>query len=281
MTLPLEGRQIVVVGINAPALAAGARLASLGASVIKIEPPGGDPVEEAAPGWYVEATAAQHVLRLDLKTRAGRERAEHEIARADGLVTAMRPAALERLGLGVGIVAARHPNLVRVAIVGFPPPRDNIAGHDLTYLAPLGVLDPPSLPRVLIADLAGAERVVSTLLALLVGLESGRPERFADVALSEAAEAFAVSYRHGATAPGGKVGGGDVLYRIYEAADGWIAVAALESHFRERILSELGLEHEDPLALAETFRSRGKAEWEAWAEERDLPIVAVARRLDE
>jgi crotonobetainyl-CoA:carnitine CoA-transferase CaiB-like acyl-CoA transferase len=266
----------VVLGVNAPAMVAGARLAALGAEVVKIEPPTGDPTGHASPGWYGEETAAQRILRLDLKSESGREQAEQELAGADALLTSMRPGSLDRLGFGPDALAARHPELVCVAIVGFPSPRADVAGHDLTYAAGLGLLEPPSLPRVLVADLAGAERAVSALLGLLVGRGRGRPGRYEEVALASAAEAFAAAYRHGVTAPGGVAGGGDALYRLYEAADGWIAVAALEAHFRTRLLGELGLEVEDPAALAERFRGRGKADWEAWAEARDLPIAAVA-----
>ena len=276
MTGPLGGTRVVVLGVNAPAMVAGARLAALGAEVVKIEPPSGDPTGHASPAWYGEETAAIRVLRLDLKSGPGRDEAERELAQADGLLTTMRPAALDRLGFGRDALAARHPDLVCVAIVGFPSPRENVAGHDLTYAAGLGLLEPPALPRVLVADLAGAERAVSSLLALLVGLGRGGSGRYLEVALSAAAEAFAAAYRHGITAPGGTAGGGDVLYQLYEAADGWIAVAALEEHFRTRLLGELGLPDEDPAVLAETFRGRAKSDWEAWAEARDLPIAAVA-----
>lgn len=272
---PLSGLRLLIIGVNVPAVAAGERLTELGAAVTKIEPPSGDPVEDAAPAWYAEACAGQTVVRLDLKSSEGRAAVEAELARADGLLTAMRPVALERLGLGGDALALRHPGLVRVAIVGFPSPRENVAGHDLTYAAGLGLLDPPSLPRVLVADLAGAERAVSVLLALLLGRERGAAGRFAEVALSTAAGAFAVAYRHGVTAPGGTAGGGEPLYRLYQAADGWIAVAALEPHFRTRLLGELGLTGVDPEALAVAFGTRGASEWQAWAEARDLPIAAV------
>ena len=276
MSTALGGLRVVVLGVNVPALVAGERLSGLGASVIKVEPPAGDPVEHSSPAWYAEATAGQTVLRLDLKSASGLAAVEAEVASADGLVTAMRPAALERLGLGATALARRFPRLVHVAIVGFPAPRENVAGHDLTYAAALGILDPPSLPKVLVADLAGAERAVSSLLALLLGRERGGSERVAEVALSDAAEAFAASYRHGATAPGGLAGGGDALYGLYEASDGWIAVAALEPHFRRRLLDELGLQAGEADTVAVAFRKRRAAEWEAWAEACDLPIAAVA-----
>ena len=275
MSRPLDGFRVVALGVNAPLIVAGARLASLGADVVKIEPPSGDPTGASAPDWYAADTAAQRVLRVDLKEAEGKRRADEELAGADALLTSLRPAALDRLGYGAAELAERHPGLAYVAIVGYPAPRQNVAGHDLTYQAALGLLDPPSLPRVLVADLAGAERAVTAVVGLLLARERGRPERYEEVPLSAAAEALAAGYRYGITAPGGLAGGGDALYGLYEAADGWIAVAALEGHFRRRLLRELGVEREDRPALAAAFRGRGTTEWEAWAEERDLPIAAV------
>ena len=67
------------------------------------------------------------------------------------------------------------------------------------------------------------------------------------------------------------LGGGSPFYGLYEADGGWIGVAALEPRFRERLVAEL----DEP--DGHTFRGRTPAEWERWADERDLPIAAVAR----
>jgi alpha-methylacyl-CoA racemase len=92
---------------------------------------------------------------------------------------------------------------------------------------------------VLVADLAGAERAVSAALLLLFTRERGRGAGYAQVALSEAAQSFAEPLRQGLTAPGGVLGGGFPGYRTYRARDGYVALAALEPHFWERLLQEL------------------------------------------
>ena len=276
MSGALSGFRVVILGVNVPAMVVGARLASFGAHVTKIESPAGDPTEHAAADWYRDASVGIDVRKVDLKADAGKAEVAELVADADVLVTVMRPSAVERLGFGYAALAAKHPELVYVAITGFPTPRENVAGHDLTYQAELGLLTPPALPRVLVADLAGSERTVSAVTALLAGRGRGNAERFAEVALSESAEAFAVGHRYGVTAPGGVAGGADVLYGLFEAADGWIAVAALETHFRTRLLSQLGLDREDRTELAAIFRTRGAREWQEWAEGLDLPIAAVA-----
>src|SRR4051812_5394622 len=165
MSAPLDLR-VLNLGINVPPLAAAARLGELGASVTKVEPPAGDPVAAVAPAWYTEATAGQTILHLDLKDPVARAQLEPLLAEADVLLTSSRPSALERLGLGRELLRSSFPRLVHVAIVGHAPPREDVAGHDLTYAAEHGLVAPPALPRTLVADLAGAERAVSTALAL-------------------------------------------------------------------------------------------------------------------
>jgi crotonobetainyl-CoA:carnitine CoA-transferase CaiB-like acyl-CoA transferase len=71
------------------------------------------------------------------------------------------------------------------------------------------------------------------------------------------------------------LGGAYPLYGFYRANDGWIAIAALEPHFAERLLSELGLKKADRTALERIFLQRKAASWEKWAQELDLPLVAV------
>lgn len=273
---PLRGVSVVNLGINAPAPVAAARLTELGASVTKVEPPAGDPLHVAAPAWYASVTAGQRVVMLDLKSPGDRATLDGMLDGCDVLLTSHRPSALARLGLAWSALESRFPQLIQVAIVGHRAPRHEVAGHDLTYLAVQGLLSPPELPRTLIADLGGAERAVSTALALLWSRSRDGATRYAEVALEDAAAAFARPLRHGLTKPGGMLGGGLPAYGLYEADGGWVAVAALEPHFSARLLSELGLpESAGRHELAEALRARSPAAWEAWAEERDIPLTAV------
>lgn len=272
---PLEGVRMVSLAVNIPGPVAAARLRALGASVAKVEPPGGDPLRLAVPEWYAELAEGQEVLALDLKEADGRATLERLLTDADLLLTSSRPAALARLGLGSAALHARHPGLSQVAITGYPPPEADQPGHDLTYQAGLGLVEPPALPRALLADLAAAERAVSAALALLLARRREPAGRIAYVAISAAAEAFAEPLRRGLTVPGGILGGGDPGYGLYRAREGWIAVAALEPHFRVRLADALGVDAADRAALERAFASRSADEWERWAAERDLPVVAV------
>lgn len=273
---PLEGMQVVTLAANVPGPAAAARLRGLGASVIKVEPPGGDPLARFCPSWYKALSAGQKVLRLDLKHPGDRERLGRHLAASDLLLTSSRPAALERLGLGFRTLRQEHPHLCQVAIVGYPPPREEEPGHDLTYLAEAGLLCPPELPRTLLADLAGAERAVGAALGLLLRRERRGGAGREVVSLAGVASDLAAPLRHGLTAPGGFLGGGFPGYGLYRSSDGWVAVAALEEHFWRSFLAGLGLpEGAGGEEISARISQRGCRQWEAWARERDLPLVAV------
>ncbi|AHY47390.1 putative acyl-CoA transferases/carnitine dehydratase [Rubrobacter radiotolerans] len=271
----LEGVRVVSLAVNVPGPVAAARLHALGAEVVKVEPPGGDPLREFCEPWYRELAEGQEVVRLDLKSESALQELRERLSGADLFLTSHRPAALARLGLPRERLRGDFPRLLQVAITGYPAPRENEPGHDLTYLAAHGLLTPPEMPRTLLADLAGAERAANAALAMLLERERTGEGGYAEVPLSEAAREFAAPFRHGLTKPGGVLGGGTPGYRLYRASDGWLAVAALEPHFLKKLLGELGLEAAREAELREVFSGRTTDEWETWAAERDLPILAV------
>ncbi|MEJ2263397.1 MAG: CoA transferase [Anaerolineales bacterium] len=273
----LNGITVINLGINLPGPLAASRMSALGAQVIKVEPPGGDPFAHLCPDWYEALTRDQRVMSLDLKDTRQRAQLDALLAGCDLLVTANRPAALDRLDLSWPVLHAQYPELCQVAIFGYPPPDEDRPGHDLVYQAAAGLAMPPNLPVTLLADVAVAERVVSCGIALLLSRERGNGGEYAPVALFESAEAFAAPIRYHLTTPGEVLGGGFPGYNLYQTKQGWIAVAALETHFWERLVAELDL---DPLQaqrqnLADVFRDQTAEYWEAWALELDLPIAKV------
>ena len=271
----LAGLRVVTTALNLPGPAACARLRDLGATVSKVEPPGGDPFEAFCPAWYWRLHAHVSIVRLDLKAESGRASLRELLDGADLLVTAQRPSALARLGLDPAALAQRHPRLCHVAITGHPSPHEEVPGHDLTYLALHGLLAPPAMPVTLFADMAGAERAVSTALALVIARDRSGHGQAMQVPLEEAAQALAQPLHEGLTRPGALLGGGNAGYNLYGARDGWIAVAALEPHFAERLAQALQLEALSVETLRARFATETADHWQRWAAERDLPIVAL------
>ncbi|MGZ5584515.1 MAG: hypothetical protein ACXWF2_15545, partial [Usitatibacter sp.] len=91
----------------------------------------------------------------------------------------------------------------------------------------------------------------------------------------DAARALAEPLREGLTGANSLLGGGLAGYNVYAALDGWIAVAALEPHFSQRLARDLGLASLTVEALRERFRVDTAGHWERWARDRDLPIVEL------
>lgn len=278
--LALAGVRVVSIALNLPGPVCARRLADFGAGVTKVEPPaarGGDPLALYAADYYHELHAGIAKRTLDLKSDAGRAEFETLLANADLLLTAQREAALARLGLDWTSLSARHPRLCQVAIVGdtgIGGEDDEKAGHDLTYVAEAGLATPPHPPATLLADLAGAERAVSAALALLYQRDrTGRGAR-ALVSLADAARAMAGPRRHGLTAPGGLLAGAHPGYNFYRARDGWIALAALEPHFAQRVQDASGVAFNAD-TLQGFFAGASTRHWADWARHHDIPLAVL------
>lgn len=267
MTQFLHGVRVVTIAQNVPGPLAAARLGRAGARVIKVEPLGGDPLLALSPAWHAEMHEGIAIERLDLKADDGRTRMSALLDDADLFLTSQRPSALVRLGLDPDRLREARPRLRILRIVGSVRDPDH-AGHDLTYQAQAGLLG-DAMPRTLTADVMASERAFAGALALL----RQPPGSVMDVGLVESLEPMLASLRHGLTAPGGVLGGGAPRYRLYPARTGRVAVAALEPHFEARLCRELGLT--SGADLAPCLIERTTTDWEAWARERDLPIVAV------
>ncbi|HEV3202809.1 MAG TPA: CoA transferase [Gemmataceae bacterium] len=272
---PLQDIRVLTGALNLPGPVACARLFQMGATITKVEPPQGDPLEQGKLKWYRELHRGVEIIRLNLKDPQDRSRLDPLLEKTDLLVTATRPAALARLGLSWAELHARFPHLGQVAIVGYPPPSNELPGHDLSYQARVGLVTPPHLPRTVLADLAGAQEVVSMALGLILARERGLGCHYLQVSLAEAACRFSEPLRYGLTAPGGLLGGGFPGYNLYRCRDGWIALAALEPHFWLKLAKEFCLQSPTQEQLELIFQTQTAQEWETWGVYHDLPIVAV------
>lgn len=272
---PLHGVRVVTIAVNLPGPVAAARLAALGAHVTKVEPPTGDPARWVSDEWYRTLSSRQDVVTLDLKADDGMAALHALLSEAQVLLTSHRPSALARLGLSWADLTARHPRLSQVAIVGQAGDLAERPGHDLTYQAESGLLSGPEMPRSLLADLGGAERAVTAVLAAALDLHLHGQVSYTEVALESVAHDLAAPYRLGVTQPDGLLGGALPAYGIYATADGHIALAALEPHFQARLSEALGRTL-TRAALEDVFAQRTSAEWQAWADAHDIPLAAIS-----
>jgi formyl-CoA transferase len=123
--LPLTGLKLIELGHYIAAPFATRLLADLGAEVIKVEPPEGDPVrgwgsrKDGHPVWFSVHGRNKLSVTLDLKKPEDRERLKKLAARADGLVENFRPGYLERIGLGPEALHGINPRLVIARVSGY------------------------------------------------------------------------------------------------------------------------------------------------------------------
>ena len=238
-------------------------LADHGAEVIKIEPPGGDPVREIGTMEDGESLLFRCLNRgkksvvLDLKTAAGRERLLDMCETADVLVESFRPGVVERLGAGYAAVKARNPRIVYCSISAFGqegPYRDRPA-HDLAVEAISGLVGmnrgpdgQPALPAIPVADyLAALNGLSAVLMALYRREQTGLGDRI-DISMQDCAIAALPNILGPTLAEGrqpdpaqGRTTGGSAFYRLYETRDGrQIALAGQEMKFVAAVLEGFG-----------------------------------------
>jgi alpha-methylacyl-CoA racemase len=216
-------------------------LARLGARVVRIEPPEGDPMRSGAPEWHEAVNAGKESVVCDLKTDAGLALANALCARADVILDGFRPGVLERLGLLV------PGTTVLCSVTGFGAGgrHEQRAGHDVNYLGWAGVLadTAPAMPPTQIADLA-AGGLCAALEVVAALLERERTGCGAHVVVSMTHGSHRLVAHRLKGLPERLLTGGAACYRIYATADRrWLTVGALEPKFWQRLCEVIGRPH--------------------------------------
>jgi alpha-methylacyl-CoA racemase len=285
---PLEGALVVDRTRYLPGPFASRELLQLGARVVRVEPPGGDPMRDVAPAWHEALNAGKESVTCDLKKEP--ERARALCAEADVVIEGFRPGVADRLGIGP---ADLPETVVYCSITGFGlgGRHERRAGHDLNYQGWAGLLadTAPALPPVQLADLAaGSLTAVNQILAALLAREkSGRGVHLV-VSMSHGSHRFAAHRLGGEPVPK-LLTGGLACYAVYPTADGrHLTVAALEQKFFARLCELLGLDELasrqfDPAAqseladtLADTFAAKPLSAWLELFDHEDVCVGPVA-----
>ena len=288
---PLAGILVVDLTRYLPGAYASRELLRLGARVVRVEPPEGDPMRHVAPAWDDALNAGKESVACNLKAEP--ELARALMGRADVVLEGFRPGVAERLGVGPADVPE---HVVYCSITGFGDDgrHRSRAGHDLNYAGWAGMLEDtaPGLPPLQPADLAaGALGAVTQVLAAL--LERGRTGKGTRLTISMTHRAHdLVAHRLGGDPLPRFLTGGLACYRIYETADGrHLTVGALEPKFFVRLCElvdrpELAARHlvgseQEELAaeLAAVFAARPLAEWLELFEGEDVcagPVATLA-----
>lgn len=124
--LPLEGVRVVELGQLLAGPFTGTLLAYFGADVVKVEPPGGDPIrgwrkldDDGTSFWWRSLGRNKKSVTLDLKTDQGKALVRKMMSKADVVIENFRPGTMENWGLGPDSFSEDNPGLVYTRISGY------------------------------------------------------------------------------------------------------------------------------------------------------------------
>ncbi len=262
----LEGIRVLDLSQYAPGPYASLILADLGADVIRIEPPGGEPMRKIGPldadgvsAWYRVINRSKSFVELDLKSASGKADLEALVARADVFLESYRPGVLERLGFADARLAALNPRLVRCSLSGWGAsgPYRLKGGHDINYMALFGALalsgsaERPYAAYPMVGDYSSGMHAALAILGAIIGRDrpGGTGKGCAiDCSIAESPLPWSQWALTALMRPGHEVErgaafltGGAAFYQIYRTQDGrFVSLGALEDKFWANFCNAVG-----------------------------------------
>jgi len=293
---PLDGVRVLDLTRFPPGAYCTVLLRDLGAEVVRLEPPGANPMMG---GVGVGLSRGKKSVAVDLRHARGNEVLRRLAASVDVLVENNRPGELEGRGFGYRHAAEEMPSLIWCSITGFGQdgPYAMWPGHDLTYTAHSGLLnainrDLPWHPQQVLAVPLGAMMAATGVVgALFERARTGRGTHL-DISLAESAT-WLLSGSDGEI--NGNAWGIPVTpdRHLYRCGDGrWITTAAAEPRTWKALCEGLGLddlvdtrptgEAADAALerIAAAFATRPAAEWVAELGPKGAAIGMVNRGSD-
>ena len=237
---PLAGIRVVDFGAFVAGPSGSMILADLGAAVIKIDPPTGDP-NRASFMSFASVNRSKRSLVLDLKNPADRETARRLCGTADVVMNNFRTGVSARLGVDAATLHRDKPSLIVLENSAFGPtgPKAQNAGFDPIMQAYCGLEaraggkgNPPLMSRTVPADYtAGLLGAIALLMALYNRIRTGcgaelnvpllHAGLFLGSDLVKQADGIVLGLPELNVSQTGRRPG----ERLYQAADGWIAIA--------------------------------------------------------
>ena len=245
-------------------------LGDLGADVVKVEAPGGDPIRHQGPPFhhgqsmsFLAVNRNKRSMVLDTKTPEGRETARRLCLEADVIVENFRPDVMPRMGLGYDELARDNPRLIYAAMSGMGadgPDRDKGA-FDLTIQAEGGYMsitgerggEPIKLGTSAFDLICGQYAMGAIVTALYARERTGEGQRI-ETSLLEGEVSFLVDAAMEFFLTGrnrekwGSEHAAQVPYKAFATADGWLIIAAGMQNLFESFLKAIGREEllDDP-----------------------------------
>jgi crotonobetainyl-CoA:carnitine CoA-transferase CaiB-like acyl-CoA transferase len=294
--LPLSGVKVVDFSMFVPGPFASAILADLGAEVIKVEPPKGDPGRAYVPVQFETENRNKRGIAIDLKVSSSRIVVEKLVAQAQIVLEGFRPGVARRLNIGFDSLRKINPRLIYCSISGYGQtgPWRERPGHDVNYVAAAGGLafpgqwlKPATRSSLPIADMGGGTFAAIAILSSLHERDRTGKGAYLDLSLFEAAF-FWSAMRHGLDPEVDPRAHIFPVNDVFETADAKrLTLGILEEHFWNNFVAlvpELNQpqfsddaarrRNGDALSakLQEVFLQRTAADWITLLEENDVPV---------
>lgn len=305
---PLAGIRVIELGQLLAGPFAGTLLAYFGAEVIKVEPPGGDPIrgwrkldDSGTSFWWRSLGRNKKSVTLDLKSERGIELVKQLIEQADVVIENFRPGTLEKWGIGPAQMREKNPKLIYARISGYGQngPYSPKAGY-ASVCEGIGGLryvngvpgERPVRPNLSLGDsLAGLHAAFGIVMALLQR-ERGGSGQDIDVALYESVfnllEAVIPEFSGAGLVrgPSGSTVTGIVPTNTYLCADdSYVIIGGNGDSIYRRLMETAGRKGlaDDPRLQTNAGRVEHEAEIDealsSWC--ATLPSEEVLRLLDE
>ena len=306
---PLSDLTVLDLTVNTPGPFCSMILSDLGARIIKIEPPGGDPLRRSGPSIFAGLNRGKESISLNLKTDGDREVLLRLAKRADIVLEGSRPGVAKRLSADYKTISARNPGIVYCSISGFGQegPWRDVSGHDINYLAVGGYMGAqtaiegrPWPPAILISDVASGLYAAIAVLAAVVGRVSTGEGAYIDLSMTDAVLSLVGIEAENTSTTDEEGSSPNVTviptYGLFACADGrWLSLGVVhEDHFWQRLCDAAGLTDLADLVfnqrleratqiktrLEMAFAKRPSSDWERDLMAVDVPAITV-RDLEE
>lgn len=300
----LDGIRIVDFTNYIPGPFATLRLAELGAEVIKVEAPEGDPARNTGEGYVFNShNRGKKSIVINLKQTEGKMLALDLLARADVVVESFRPGVMDKLGLGYEAVKKVNPGIVYCSVTGYGRNGDmsNLGSHDLNYMSLSGALAQmkdssgrPVHPTHTFSDYIGGMAASERILAALVARGKTGEGSYHCISLADSMASLMANhvlieketgYPNGVSVLNGNVIG----YGLYETKDGrYVSLGALEPKFWRNFCQAVGREdwlsehysrpeNSNPvyIELVDLFKSKTLSQWADFGMKVDCCLTPV------
>ena len=306
---PLRGIKVVDFSMFVPGPFCSAILSDLGAEVIKVEAPRGDPGRGYVPAQFRMENRNKRSLALDLKKPGSADVVERLARHADIVLEGFRPGVAKRLKIDFENLSLFNSKIIYCSLSGYGQtgPWRERPGHDVNYVAAAGALafsgqwlKAPVRSSLPLADMSGGAFAAVSVLAALHEKDRTGKGAYLDLSLFESAF-FWAAMRHGLEPDADPRAHIFPVNDVFETADGKrLTLGILEEHFWENFLEvapelrdarfatdALRRRHGDELSLKieNVMRTRTAEEWLRLLNENDVPVdlcvtPAQAREID-